>query len=288
MKGDLYTGTIKYNNEESTVSMFLRPILDRSINIVPFEVSSSSDVAIDLLYYNRVNEVGDVLRSLVAIGNPRPLTDRSLFTYNPDTLFRGTLAELNVNVTNSDVSFPGYNYVVQRPTLPLYYEDPNYTQLDSNGKLANTLGPLSVAFDGWYSFVSVGVFERTTQANYGSISFTLNGSDIEIAQTWIDNPSDSYWIPIEEFDNPVLDMSGFLDINGITNSYIGFDFFVSYDFKKLYNKTLKDLEETPKTIDNNSVLVIGDSMRDSLSNKDFRSSQLLLQSVEDLILINGI
>ncbi len=295
MRSDLYIGNTKINNEALQVTAHIKAITKRSLEIVPFILTPDTTgvldgVFIDLIFYNRVNEVGDKLTSLIYLGDFRNSTSRRKVVYTTDKLFRNTSVELETGITNQDVDFSGYNYVDPHGVLPLYEESLDSTVLDKSGKVANTLGALNIAFDGWYTFATVSLRPATNSSVLNDLVYR-DPEETAAYQCISSSPStenDDHWVSTKSFSNNELKIGSFLELNNISNSYASFDFFVVYDFKQLYNKTLKDEKIIPRYVDNNRIVQLGKSMKENLINKDLQSAQMLLQTVEDSVQINGL
>ncbi len=285
MTENLYLADVVTKGETTTIDPFFITVVNRSISIRPAEPEDKYlKYYMDLLYYNRVNSLGDILTSLVYVGDFRESTPDNTFTYTPDNMFRQTVAEKYISISDSDVSFPGYNHLVEHDTLPLYSEPSDYEVLSRDGKLSNTLGPIDIAFDGWYTLVTVSVTDRGLYGEGGS-------DDGEL--TWV---TPNNYVPYQSTTNGMIDLREFsnedlligqLPYNTtIYNTYKKQDFFVIYDFKELYKQELeKDIKSIYKD-SYNSIIEKGRVLEYLLSTGDFMTSQQLLQTVEDSVLLN--
>lgn len=298
MRGDLYLGDVVTKGLATTDSFIFDPIRERKITLRPsFPSTVIGNVYedyprfIDFLYYNRVNEVGDVLTSLVYMGDFRAENKGVKISYDPDRLFKNSVTEnlLNINAENSN--FTGFNYIVPGEELGLgQTQNVSYTEFQRDGLLSNMVGVQDVAFDGWYTLMSI--FVISNENHFSTIpkdSVALRGTTYIPEQALIDGSNitvDANWISGTEFIDPLLNLGYLPYSNIILNNYQKVDFFVSYDFRQLYIQELEKQVELKYRVGHDTIIEKGKAMGVALTNNGFKSAQKILQSVEDTILLN--
>jgi hypothetical protein len=284
MTGNLYLGSITTKGAYTENDPVFLPLVERAISVRPAEAEQKGfKYYMDFLYYNRANALGEVLSSLIYVGNFRDSSLDNIFTYNPELLFRHNTAEQYINVQDTDTDFTGFNYIIPQELQPLYSTPVDYEVLVREGKLSNTLGPMDVAFDGWYTLLNVAVTDTDVH-------------DIEGSLQWIDpnnytpyqSNASELQIDIKDFSDPTLSMGQLPYLSNLYNSYKKQDFFVLYDFKKLYKHEMERNEELKYKAEYNSIIEKGKVLNFLLETKDFLGAQQLLQTVEDSILLNVI
>jgi hypothetical protein len=294
MRGELFIGNTAYNKEDPAKEAYVRPMTDRRLQIVPFATTTltENDPVIDLLFYNRVNEIGDKLTSLVSIGNIRTSSDRSYFTYYPDSLFKNTSTELSLGITSDNTDFSGYNYVKQHEALPLYKTIADFTELKRSGKTANTLGPQNIAFDGWYTFMSVSVID-------GNIS----GTEVKRGSLVLRNPSDVFpsvalndtttpgvtadWVSLDLFSSASLDISN-IAVGDVSNTLAKFDVFILFDLKIARDLELVGYRDYPHLVNRSPILDRWSMILSNAGIEEFHTAQYFTQGVEDSTLIRNL
>ena len=285
MTGNFYLGDVVTKGAYTSIDPIFMPLVDRSISIRPSEPEQKDfKYYMDILYYNRVNSLGDILTSIVYVGNLRGSTPNNTFKYDPTLMFRQTLAEQYIGVKEEDANFFGFNYIKEHSTLPLYSNPVDYETFIRNGKLSNTLGPINIAFDGWYTLITVTITDRGFYGIEGELTWSdpnnyvpyqINGSGESIEL-----------LDIKNFTNETLALGQLPYNTTIYNTYKKVDFFVLYDFKELYKKELELETALDYRASYNSIIEKGKLLEYLLEAGEFSTAQQLLQSVEDSILLN--
>jgi len=112
MTENLYLGNVITKGATTTIDPLFMPLTDRAVTIRPSEPEAKDlKYYMDLIYYNRVNSLGDILTSLVYVGDFRTSSPDNTFTYVPENMFRHNNAEIYINVSDDDSDFSGYNYL---------------------------------------------------------------------------------------------------------------------------------------------------------------------------------
>lgn len=123
--------------------------------------SASSSNKLDLLFYNRVNSIGEVLSSLVYISLPLAKSDVTQKVYDPKALYANTVAEriMNIQPSFTDFTYPNCKWGTSKfftsSISPMV--DTETEALNVNGIPSVKLNVHGIAVDGWYTQASVGV-----------------------------------------------------------------------------------------------------------------------------------
>jgi len=160
-----------------------------------------------------------------------------------------------------------------------------YEVLSKSSKLSNTLGPIDIAFDGWYTLITVSVTDRGFSGSNGELTWITpnNYTPYQVINNGVDPVA---VLDIKDFSNENIIMGALPYNSTIYNSYKRMDFFVLYDFRKLYKKELEREAELKYKAAYNSIIEKGGILELLLSSGDFISAQQLLQTVEDSVLLN--
>ena len=103
MTENLYLGNVITKGATTTIDPLFMPLTDRAVTIRPSEPEAKDlKYYMDLIYYNRVNSLGDILTSLVYVGDFRTSSPDNTFTYVPENMFRHNNAEIYINVSDDD------------------------------------------------------------------------------------------------------------------------------------------------------------------------------------------
>jgi len=164
MKQAIYFGNIASHVAAQPITRPISSVTDSVIIFTGFDLSGLAGTFInklDLLYYNRVNEIGEVLSSLVYISDILDTNDVTEKSYDVKKLYVNTVAERTLGVTSTMTDFTylnckwATNNFFTESISPLVATD--HEELAANGIPSPKLEQQGIAFDGWYTQVSVGV-----------------------------------------------------------------------------------------------------------------------------------
>jgi hypothetical protein len=163
MKQEIYYGNLTASNLTYPSSRPISSVTNNTIAFTGFTLRERPWLSkkLDLLFYNRVNEIGEVLSSLVYISNPLDITDVSDKVYDVSKLYINTNAETRMRITQATTDFTFINCKWQSSKYftssisPL--SDTEHEELAANGNPSVKLEKYGVSFDGWYTQLSVGL-----------------------------------------------------------------------------------------------------------------------------------
>lgn len=283
MIGDLYLGNITTKGAVTDHDPIFLPIIDRFFEVRPPEPSDQSlKYFVDMIFYHRVNALGDVFTSIVYLGDFRLSSLNDKIKYDPKFLFRNTAAEQTFNIDSETSDFSGLNYIKPHGLLPLYDNSVDFEEFKLDGKLSNTVGPMSVSFDGWYTIMTINVTEDDQTLNQGSLQWIATNNFVPYQS------NGTSMIQVSDFNNSELKVGELPYLTGITNNYKKQDFFVLRDFKDLYRKELEYFGELKYDGSYKTIIEKGKILELLLETKDFKLAQQTLQTVEDSVLLQVI
>lgn len=279
-------------------------VTDSKVIFTGYDLSAAVQCAqkLDLLFYNRVNELGEVLSSLVYISDALALNDVTEKEYDVRKLYRNTDLERRFNLTGvTDFTFLNYKWAT-----PKFYTSSisplakySYEELSIAGNPSVLMSKYGVCFDGWYTQMSVGLQNSTaivtplknTLAMYSSVTY---GNWPAVRNTAEAGSQEAYWDLCYEFHTgdttfnpdgsvnvPGTQMAAVLGVISASNPYIKQELFVTSTLVDLYKThVVKYAEEanygSPYPILRNKHRVIN-----IYADKcQFEDAQFLLQSME--------
>lgn len=306
---------IYYGNITSHVAMFpaTRPISlvsDSTIVFTGFNMTGAgtSEKKLDLLFYNRVNEIGEVLSSLVYISDELALSDVTDKTYNVKKVYANSNAELAMGLTSAQTDF---TYLNCKWATSKYFTssisplvDTQHVELAVNGIPSFKLEKYGISFDGWYTQMSVGI-DTLSVGNPGTSPMKKNllarhtflTLGLKPAVLMVDQPAspylDSIWNPYTQViedgvnnpDGSVLvqgtSLANILTTTSIDNPYIKQDIFILPTYLAAYDNAVVQFAEFPTY--GNAYPVLRDKHRiihHYASDNNFVEAQYILQSTE--------
>jgi hypothetical protein len=317
MKPQIYYGNIQSNVFALPTLRPLSEITNSTIIFTGFDLSAgvSSETRLDLLFYNRVNEIGEVLSSLVYISNPLDLDDidgngdQAQKTYDVKKLYANTDTELALRITQS---ITDYTYLNCKWTTSKFFTssisplaDDRHEPLAVNGYPSVKLETYGVSFDGWYTQMSIALREITNESPPATVpvqkgllalhDFAAFGKIPAILL--VDSPADitldSVWSPITTFlttgttnpDGSILvpgvSLGSVIISSSFDNPYIKQDLFVLPTYLGLYDSAVVQYAEYP--VFGNPFPVLRDKhriMHNYAIDNDFLEAQFILQTTE--------
>jgi len=285
-------------------------VTQSTIVFTGFDLSASNTAEnkLDLLFYNRVNEIGEVLSSLVYISNPLELDDVSDKLYDVKKLYANTDAEKTMGITSSKTDF---TYLNRKWATSKFFtssisplSDTEYVELTTNGIPSVKMERYGIAFDGWYTQMSVGFRSISVgtppvgvvrKGLVGYHTFADLGPQVAIltenAPANID--ADSNWSIYTYFlEDGTINPDGTVLVPGTSlaslfttlssdNPYIKQDLFILPTYLELYNQAAIQYAEYPTYA--NPFPVLRDKHRiihDYASDKSFHEAQYIVQTTD--------
>ena len=303
MKKSIYFGNITSHlaNQPSHSERPYSEVSTSTLTFSGFDLSAVTgfDHKLDLLFYNRVNELGEVLSSLVYISNilSNDVTDK---VYDVKKLYVNTDAEKEMKVTSSLTDFTYFNCkwassnFFTESISPL--SDVEHEELAVNENPSIKLEASGITFDGWYTQVSVGVRVPTgtiTRDLVGFYIFSDIGEQLAICVDPSNPNDDASWSPYTTIlQNGTTNPDGSILIAGSSlanllvttsedNPYIKQDLFVLPVYLDIYDSAVIQYAEFPTY--GNPFPVLRDKHRiihNFAENNQFLEAQYILQTTE--------
>lgn len=120
---------------------------------------SGNSKKIDLIYYNSINRLGEVLRSLVYISDVKDKDDTTEISYDPNKLLNNTILEKSLILSDSSL-YTWLNDSITQTNITMV-NNMSFKIVNSfnNYSLTNDYSPKifdnTYMFDGWYTLVSM-------------------------------------------------------------------------------------------------------------------------------------
>ncbi len=224
------------------------------------EAHLTNTTKLDILFYNRVNERGRVLSSIVYLSEVRLAADVASILYRPRYLYKNSSVELGMSL-GSVTDFSFFNYLRFDNEVSPYFAPREIEALPIAGDPSPLIMDKYVLLDGWYTLVSAGIYTQPDLATAEIVQLskgglcTLNSDTSDIARiALVDQPisnNSAHWRKYDEFSTTLgIDATNgallgvYLDESrpaGPNSSwsptYARQDFFIMANFKEVY-KTL--------------------------------------------------
>ena len=301
----IYYGNLTSNNMSMPQAYQFMEVTDTKIVFTGYDLSAQTQFAkkLDLLFYNRVNDIGEVLSSLVYISDALDLNDITEKEYDYRMLYRNTDLERRFDLANvTDFTFLNHKwstakfYTSSISPLTKY----SYEPLSIAGIPAVLLAKYGVCFDGWYTQMSVGLRDSGNITAPGMNTLAMFSSPTKGYWPAVHNSpittnvAELYWDLCNEFhtgkttfnpDGSVKvagsQMAAVLTSSSADNAYVKQEIFILPLFVELYKAhTVKYAEEanysSPYPILRNKHRI----MNLFADRGRFEDAQFLLQSTE--------
>lgn len=310
MKPDIYYGNIVTHGIVPPITRPFSAVTGSTVTFTGFNLSSIPAVVskLDLLFYNRVNEIGEVLSSLVYVSNQLAPNDTLDKTYNIKKLYANTDAEnaMHITLSRKDFTYLNCKWATSKfftnsisPMVNVQHDE-----LATNGDPSVRMNKYGVAYDGWYTQLSVGfrtisgaspATAPVSQGLLGLHTFAVIGTlpavllvsspvNIDLDSVWTPyttivedgttNPDGSILIPGTSLANVLISLS-------IDNPYIKQDLFILPTYNELYDNAVIQYAEYPTY--GNPYPTLRDKhriMHDYASANNFLEAQYILQTTD--------
>lgn len=291
-----------------------RPFSSTTSSVITFTGFDLSSLApgmsnkLDLLFYNRVNNIGEVLSSLVYISDPLDLEDVTDKTYDMKKLYVNTDTEKSMQINSKKVDFTYLNCKWATSKFFTYSISPlvdtEHEELPINGDPSVKLNKFGIAFDGWYTQMSVAyrtissgspATSPVLQGLFGVHSFTGLGTapsvlkisnpvNIDDDAIWnqyttaiedgTTNPDGSILLPGTSLASLIINLS-------VDNPYIKQDLFILPIYNSLYDNAVIQYAEYATY--GNPFPTLRDKHRiidDYAADNNFMEAQYILQTTD--------
>jgi hypothetical protein len=311
----IYYGNIATHVSATPATRPLSEVTDFTLTFTGFDPSiiapppvNGPSQKLDLLFYNRVNEIGEVLSSLVYISNPLAVSNVSNKVYDVRKLYTNTDAERTMNITKSQED---YTYLNTKWKSGKFFSgslsplsDFRHNELAVNSIPSVKIEKYGFAFDGWYTQLSVGVRQLAVgtppiaplrKGLLGIHNFAALGSVLAVllqndpASPYLDALWSPYTTVLETGttnpDDSILvsgvSLADVLTTLSVDNPYIKQEIFVLPTYISLYNNAVIQYAEYPTY--GNLFPILRDKHRviHSLAiENNFLEAQYVLQSTD--------
>jgi len=229
----------------------------------PIPGTGSIVAKVDILFYNRISISGEVLSSIVWSNYPQLTTNTDEFRYNPKLIYSNTTYEKAIAIPQNTTNFKMFNAVNDvKLTIPL--GDTNIFMssnpgLPVTGLPAAVISTDSIAMDGWYSLMSIGVCDQLVDPAFVKKGFLCQDPTLTVGGT-LPQLGTVYMALIDEADPLILSNNlAWFPINrwNTTNSvaevinkyqeynpWVRQDFFWMAQYNKVYRDTVIDFVST--------------------------------------------
>jgi len=163
----------------------------RIIRAQTFDISNEgTDVKIDLLIYNKINQDGSVLSSVVHVSDPRPANIEDPIQYDYTKIFQNvTLNEGNFGDDYTWTEVTQFNTLVSFKKLMATYNSMPIG-FDATITYAPTLGNDELIYDGWYTIQTRAVPTVTDVSGLKKFEWGYMQSTGTVIYALMDNPPD--------------------------------------------------------------------------------------------------
>ena len=310
MKPNIYYGNIVTHGATPPAIRPFSEVTGSIVTFTGFDLSAilSVEAKLDLLFYNRVNEIGEVLSSLVYISDMLDPDDTDDKTYNVKKLYANTDAENAMGLTKDKVYFTYLNCkwatskFFTNSISPMV--DTQHDELATNGDPSVKMNKYGIACDGWYTQLSVGfrtissgspatipvlqgllgLHDFITLGTLPAVLLVNDPVDIDLDSNWnlytiavedgTTNPDGSILIPGTSLANVLITLSD-------DNPYIKQDLFILPTYNELYDNAVVQYAEYPTY--GNPYPTLRDKhriMHDYASDNNFLEAQYILQTTD--------
>lgn len=136
----------------------------------PIPGTGSIVAKLDVLFYHRLSLTGDILTSIVMIDTPKKIDNTSEKRYIPKFLYKNTALEKTINIPKDAKNFTMFNVLnsvsITTPFSDVSLFNSQKMALPTTGLPSVVISEDSIAKDGWYSIMSVGVCDTNVDIGF--------------------------------------------------------------------------------------------------------------------------
>ncbi len=147
----------------------------KSITMSTFNIDAGGAVAnvtkkVDILFYNRTNNAGKIVSSVVYISPLKNTTDVTNIIFSPYIMYADYDFSNAGGSAECCTNFEWFNTIRKKKNNSLIYIDPYIETIAINELPMNVIQNTAV-LDGWYTLVSAGVSDINTNLTIGSLYY---------------------------------------------------------------------------------------------------------------------
>lgn len=278
---------------------------DLSLNRItvdnPLSTTGSIVAKLDMLFYHRISLTGDILSSIVYISTPKKIDDVSQYRYNPKLIYKNSQLERSIVIPNKAENFRFFNTLnasqLLTPLSDVAIFNSQKMALPVTGLPSAVISQDSIAKDGWYSILSIGVCDQNVSSGFVKKGFlcqdttsTQQGDFPELGAVYIAlidnaNPltlSDTImWARINLWSTTVS-IADIFNYSFEYNPWVRRDIFWMAQFNKIYRDTVIDF--VASFVKFGTPYIIAKSLHTSIDyfakNSRFAEAQFILQGTD--------
>ncbi len=267
----------------------------------PIPGTGSIVAKIDFLFYHRISLTGDILTSIVYMDSPRKIDNVTFNRYNPKLIYQNTPLERTISIPIGATNFTLFNTLNASQLLTPFSDvavfNSQKTALPVNGLPAAVISNDSIAKDGWYSVISMGICDELVSSGFIKKGFlcqdttsTNAGDNPELGTVYValvDNASPTVLTDITKW-HPINLWSTTVSVGDIFNyvyeynPWVRRDLFWMAQYNKIYRDTVIDFVQS----DNNfgtpyiNAKALHTSIDFYAGNARFAEAQFILQGTD--------
>ena len=228
----------------------------------PVSTTGSIVAKLDLLFYHRLSLTGDILTSVVMMDTPRKIDSMVEKRYTPKFIYKNTSLEKTINIPKDAKNFTMFNVLnsvsITTPFSDVSLFNGQKTALPTTGFPSVVISEDSIAKDGWYSIMSIGVCDTNVDPGFVKKGFLVQDTtntqsgdfpelgDIFIARVDNADPTmlsdSSLWQQINVW-NTTDSLAYVINCTMPYNPWIRRDIFWMAEYDKVYRDTVIDFVE---------------------------------------------
>lgn len=225
----------------------------------PIPGTGSIVAKLDLLFYNRLSLSGDVLSSIVWSNYPQLIDNTAEYIYSPRMMYKNTTYESALAIPVGSTNFKMFNATSGvRLATPFVGSNTFMSVADAlpvTGMPSAVISVDSIATDGWYSLVSIGVCDQLVDSAFIKAGFLCQDPTLTVGNT-LPQFGTVYMALVDNADTLLLtDASQWFPINIWTtinsvaevinkameyNPWVRQDFFWTAQYDKVYRDAVID------------------------------------------------
>lgn len=275
----------------STIEGFIQkgPVVVTADSIIIHTTSLPTGIVvpgnrIDILYYNHVNKLGELLSSIVYMSDVAPSQHGQVLVYKPTTIYNNSTYEKLRSISGDGYRWSNADIIVPREK-PLALDNVLIDLPYKHADVVNDFGPLrtnnAVMFDGWYTIVSVFPGEYSDYSAVLAGDLRSEGHTIKYAVT----AGGTQWKDITDIDASVPIANLVRTVNPFAN-YANFDFIVVDRMSKMYAQAIRGEARGVHAVDTITLAAKLRSIKSLHKHGNMQDAQYLINSINTNVTTN--